>query len=285
VAIGVAALLYNTTGVNNTATGTNALKDNTTGINNTATGHSALGLNTTGAYNTATGVNALRSNTTGTYNVATGFCALGSNQIGGSNVAVGANALQIATSGSTNTALGSGSLASLTTGSNNAGLGINSGNDPMCLITNQNNNVVIGNNSTTWIGGKVAFTNLSDVRVKKIDESGVGLALPFVQALTPIKYQFCDPETGEVTDDTYRYGFSAQEIMEHEENPEHPIIVRTNNPDRLFLNETQMLPVLVNAIKEIASNLDAVVASNEALAAENADLKARVEVLEGGASA
>ena len=57
-AFGAAALLFNTTGFNNTAIGAAALY-NTTGSNNTASGHRALFSNTTGGQNTANGLLAL----------------------------------------------------------------------------------------------------------------------------------------------------------------------------------------------------------------------------------
>jgi hypothetical protein len=171
-------------------------------------------------------------------------------------IAAGNAALYLNTIGNCNVATGFQALRN-TTGSNNVGIGCNSGADAMCNITTQSNNVILGNNDTTVVYSKVAPTNASDVRWKKIDESGVGLALPFVQALTPIKFQFCNAETGEVTDDRYRYGFSAQEILANEELPENPIIVRTENPDMYSVNEGMMIPVLVNAIKELTARIEA----------------------------
>ena len=64
------ALLSNTTGFNNTATGVQALLSNTTGDHNTADGNAALLSNTTGFANTASGVEALFNNTSGTFNTA-----------------------------------------------------------------------------------------------------------------------------------------------------------------------------------------------------------------------
>jgi hypothetical protein len=144
------------------------------------------------------------------------------------------------------------------------GLGKGSGTDALCTITTQSNNVILGNNTTAVVYSKVAPTNASDIRWKKVD-GAVPLALPFVQALNPIKYQFCDPATGEVTDDRYRYGFSAQELLANEANPDHPIITRIDNPEMFGVNESMLLPVLVNAVKE--------------LSAEVADLKAEVAAL------
>ena len=88
----VAALVSNTTGFGNTATGASALRDNTTGIRNTASGREALFSNTTGERNTASGDGALFSNTEGSSNTASGFEALLSNTTGSFNTASGAAA-------------------------------------------------------------------------------------------------------------------------------------------------------------------------------------------------
>ena len=66
------ALINNTTGHDNTASGTAALFANTTGAHNTACGYFALVDNTTGDLNTASGASALQNNTTGFNNTATG---------------------------------------------------------------------------------------------------------------------------------------------------------------------------------------------------------------------
>jgi len=135
---GYAALVLNTTGLYNTATGgyalfsnngnlntafgALALVDNTTGIGNTATGGFSLGLNTTGDYNTANGVHALYSNG-GAYNTASDYFALASNTTGGANTANGYFALSNNTTGIDNTASGFLALSSNTTADNNTASG------------------------------------------------------------------------------------------------------------------------------------------------------------------
>src|SRR5437016_1348193 len=74
--LGNDALLANTTGLYNTATGGYALANNNVGSDNTASGFDALYKNTTGGYNTASGAFALEFNTTGTDNTASGYLAL-----------------------------------------------------------------------------------------------------------------------------------------------------------------------------------------------------------------
>ena len=113
--MGPAALFYNATGYQNTATGYAALRSNTTGWENTANGYQALYSNTGGVQNTATGWRALYSNTT-SYNTAYGYAALYSNTTGFSNAAVGGNALLRNTTGRANTATGGAALYENTTG-------------------------------------------------------------------------------------------------------------------------------------------------------------------------
>ena len=67
----------------------NALLNNTTGTNNTATGYQALQSNTGGTANTANGVNALLNNTTGENNTGVGFQVLLNATVGVGNTATG----------------------------------------------------------------------------------------------------------------------------------------------------------------------------------------------------
>lgn len=96
-----------------------ALLNNTTGAGNLATGIRALRSNTTASNNIATGSNALYTNTTGSSNVAGGAYSLFNNTTGRSNVATGADALDHNTTGNFNVGLGRNGGADLTTGSNN----------------------------------------------------------------------------------------------------------------------------------------------------------------------
>jgi len=140
-ALGLNALLGNTTGSLNTAVGFQALQSNTTGLRNTATGAGALASNTTGTFNIATGVNALLNNTVGGGNTATGFSALFSNTTGGANTATGGAALFNNTTGGANTATGVNALFNNTTGSGNTAIGAGAGQN----VTLGSNNIHISN--------------------------------------------------------------------------------------------------------------------------------------------
>ena len=86
------ALLSNTTGFDNTATGFQALVSNTTGDHNMADGYEALLNNTTGFANTASGEEALLNNTIGSFNTALGSSA-------GDSVTTATHVIAIGTTG------------------------------------------------------------------------------------------------------------------------------------------------------------------------------------------
>ena len=101
-AVGWYALRLNSTGYSNSALGAKALSNNTEGFNNSAVGYDALLSNTTGFANSAFGFNALRSNTTGFDNAAIGLSSLSSNTTGFGNCAVGIDAGRFINSGGAN---------------------------------------------------------------------------------------------------------------------------------------------------------------------------------------
>ena len=151
-AIGVDALLNNTTGFSNTASGARALLNNTTGTSNTASGANALLKNTTGNNNTASGRSSLRSNTTGSGNTASGTGALVNNTTGTGNTASGNAALAGNTSGNTNTASGNAALISNTTGSDNTVSGFAALSRNTTGINNTVSGVAALNGNTTGSG-------------------------------------------------------------------------------------------------------------------------------------
>ncbi|GAA5126001.1 hypothetical protein JIN84_14930 [Luteolibacter yonseiensis] len=111
-ALGVDALLSNTTGFSNTGLGASALRLNQGGYNNSGVGVNALTANTSGANNTALGSYALYANSSGYYNTSTGVSALQSNTTGGSNSAFGDHALYLNTTAHGNSAFGKDALYS-----------------------------------------------------------------------------------------------------------------------------------------------------------------------------
>ena len=139
---GTTFVAASTTGFN-TALGIEALPFTTSGINNTAVGHRAMYLNTSGSYNTGMGRLALRNNTTGTDNTAIGYQALTDNTTGGFNVAMGVNALANNTSATSNVAVGwfAGVGLSGYSAEENIFIGLRAADE---VTTGANHNIVIG---------------------------------------------------------------------------------------------------------------------------------------------
>ena len=228
--------MNNTTGVSNTANGNNALKSNTTGSYNTATGYNALEKDTTGKSNTATGNNALNSNTSGDNNTATGNNSLKSNTTGNSNTANGVYALKNNTIGKENTANGNEALRSNITGSSNTALGyyadvsLNNLNNAMAIghraTASATNKVRIGNSSVTVIEGQVAFTNVSDGRIKEnVQEAVPGLS--FIAELRPVTYTLNTRKQDEITMQAMPDSIQEERMLSDDEYLESSSIVRT----------------------------------------------------------
>lgn len=229
-AVGYAALAANETGNSNTAIGFRSLYSSSIGRENTATGYHALHSATSGSYNTANGVYALEGNIDGTFNTAVGNYALRGNSSGNSNTAVGYFSLYRNINGFQNTAVGVGALTNNTSGINNTAIGhyallnnttgnkniaigfgagtaeggnapnifntISIGNDD--LLNAFQNQVIIGNSSTAWIGGRVGWSILSDARIKNtITEDVKGL--DFILRLRPVTYHISSKAITSIT--------------------------------------------------------------------------------------
>ena len=233
---GQAALLYNTTGNNNTANGKDALISNTTGSNNTANGQAALYNNSTGYNNIANGVDALRANTTGFYNTANGVTSLYSNSTGRDNTANGHQSLLSNTTGIGNTANGAAALTTNTTGNRNTAIGYftNVSSNNLSNATalgngataSASNKVRIGNTSVSVIEGQVAFTSVSDGRIKEnVQEAVAGLS--FISQLRPVTYTLNTRKQDEITMQAMPDSVKERRMLSDADYLESSSIVRT----------------------------------------------------------
>jgi hypothetical protein len=240
-AVGYAALTNNTSGASNTAVGSTALNANSASSGNTAIGDGSLS-RSTGASNTGVGSSSLANNTTGNYNVAVGSLAMN----GGFSPAI---------TGDSNVAIGFGALRLITSGSNNIAFGNAFSIAPVFSVTNQSNRIVMGNTSITNAYVQVAWTVVSDAR-DKMNFGSVPHGLDFVRQLNPISYQFKNERDAEVPvpHGNVRYGFKAQDILALE--GDQPIIIDAEDPEKLRYNGEALVPVLVNAIKELSAQVE-----------------------------
>jgi hypothetical protein len=273
--------MWNNTASNNTAVGDSVMFANTTGGNNTAMGAGALDTNTTGAENTALGYLALTANTTASSNTAVGYQALDANTTGTQNTAVGVAALTACTTGNYNTAVGISSGQDLTSGSNNLFLGLDAGrsNSPSGSITTGSNNVVLGDNSIANLYCADTTISSSDAR-DKTDVQDFTHGLDWITQLRPVTYRWdkrswyvgsnCQTEdiinaqpNGAKKRQQLHLGFLAQEELAVETqfgfgtSKDNMLIANLNEDESAYgLKYERLVPILVNAIKELSAKCD-----------------------------
>ncbi|MEB0135321.1 tail fiber domain-containing protein [Actimicrobium sp. CCC2.4] len=285
VAVGQNALTANANGYENTASGSNTLVTNTDGYRNSASGAYALNKNTIGNSNSGTGAYALFQNTTGSYNAANGGYALRRNNTGASNTAmgyaagntttqfitgnystfVGANATVADTaqmaSASYITLLGAGATASGITGANDqlvymtaigAGASVTTANT--VVLGRVGDSVAIGQTNSDGsykffvagtAGGTSGFVNTSDARYK-MNVTPVINAISTIKNLNGVHYEFNRAAFPEKNFENGRQlGFIAQQI-----EPFVPEVVRTDRDGYKGVQYSQLVPLLVEGIKE-----------------------------------
>jgi hypothetical protein len=240
--------------------------------------NTALGLysfpNNSGTDNVAIGVQAMYGTTSGDNNIAIGTSAF-LNGCGSCNIAIGLLSLSNATSvGCANLMLGHGSgvnlssgvgnvgigyqaLLCITTGCNNVEIGANNFTtalyNPPFVITNQNNRVVVGSEATTNAYIQVGWTTVSDER-DKTEIAPLPIGLDFVSQLNPISYRFKESRDSDEAVGPTRYGFSAQQVLEVE--GDSPVVVDTEDLDKLKITDASLIPILVQAIKDLKAEID-----------------------------
>lgn len=272
-------------GARNTAVGTFSSRKNTTGFGNTALGYISLEDNTTGTENTAVGDSAMSQALTGDRNVAVGNRAMLNGNTAEENVSIGANSFEDL-EGSSNIGIGFDVASNYTNvdyctivGVQGGGLSSRTGLSELTLLGSKtssswsvnadsltksisiandidnSNEIRIGNVSDhTSAEVPVAWTVTSDERFKNIDKTAEVPGLDFIKNVNPIKYKLKDKETGKDLESKYRYGFSAQEIISLEGSD--IVIGDDNNEDHLKLRESMLVPVLLNAVKELSREIE-----------------------------
>jgi len=214
-----------------------------TTTDNVALGTYALISNTTGSYNSAIGTYALTSNTTGTQNLASGAGALYSNSIGNNNSAVGMNALFNNTSGNSNVGIGTDCESSSTTVSNEV-------------------NIYNGTVTARFQGSASAWSFVSDIR-DKTNIVDLELGITFINKLQPRKFEWNLRHT-DIDKGRCASGFIAQEVLSvlEQEDALFTGLVDTNDSEKYMLAQTNLIPILVNAIKELSARVAALEATN-----------------------
>jgi len=239
-AIGSKASESNVAGYENTAIGNEALRNMTAGLQNTAIGSYAMSFGSSGSGNTAVGRTTLNSiGMTGSYNVAIGLSAGNSNTSGNSNTFIGVQSGGNNSSGSGNIAIGPMTAASL--------------NLPVFSLSTVDNRIVMGSTAATNAYVQVAWTVVSDAR-DKTNFAPVPHGLDFVNKLLPTAYQFKISREDDTPTGIVRYGFKAQDILALAGYV--PVIIDNEDVEKLRFNSDSLIPVLVNAIKELTNRLE-----------------------------
>ncbi len=300
-------------GNSDTALGDSALLNNTTAASNTGVGYRALetqsfdnGGVAWDSDNTAVGASALRfnqpsNNSNGIRNTAVGAVALGNNVTGYSNTAVGVGSLIFLLNAWDNTAVGdhAGARNDMITGYTGSPVQLvanQSGNydtfismsgataqvdnctavgmDGYCDASNQ---VRLGNVFVTSIGGKVAWSALSDARAKS-EINDLDLGLPFVLALRPVSYRY---KSGNGRIDM---GFVGQDIEALLGDRYNVLDVGGDAERTLSLRYSELIAPLVKAVQEQQEEIETQKRQIEALESkldEIDDLRAQVGALHG----
>ena len=88
----------------------------------------------------------------------------------------------------------------------------------------------------------------------KINIENVPYGLDFVNQITPIKYNFKKSRENATSHGRKRFGFKAQEILTLE--GDNPVLIDNDDEDNLKLTSAYLVPVLVNAIKELKAEIE-----------------------------
>jgi len=197
------------------------------------------------------------------------------NTTGAGNTALGQRAGESTTTGNDNVTLGREAGRDTTTGSNNLFLGKGAGlsNAPNGQHTHHSNRIVLGDNNITNAHIKVSFTVTSDER-DKADINDFTKGLDIVNALRPVTYKWdmrsnysndlsVTPDGSKKSNRT-EIGLIAQEVETVEKANGYGssqndclFIDKSDNEKHYGLRYQRLIPVLVNAIKELSVKVKA----------------------------
>jgi hypothetical protein len=120
-----------------------------------------------------------------------------------------------------------------------------------------NNLFVMGNSSTDNLRcNDQSISSLSDQR-DKTDIVDLPIGLDFVNKLRPVKFKWQTREEN-IKNGRIDNGFIAQELqtVQNESNADYVRSVDTSNPDQLAAAYSRLIPVMVQAIKELKKEND-----------------------------
>ena len=293
VAIGSSAGRLITTGAANIIIGGDAGDAITDGNNNVAIGRNALGANQQGDRNVAIGTEALfNANPSGDVdlqNTAVGYNAGYNLTTGTDNTLIGTHAASgDSITGDNNTCVGAAAGHALTSGYNNTLLGHDAGRaaSPSGNLTTHSGQVVLGDDNVSALYCADTSISSSDSR-DKADVTDFNVGLNWIKDLRPVTYKWdkrswygteeepLGTPDGSKKKSKVHIGFLAQEVLEVEKangfaDSRDTMLTcnLTEDGQRYGMKYERLVPVLVNAIKELSAKNDA--------------LEARIKKLEDG---
>ena len=276
----------------NTAYGLTALDAITSGDGNVAVGYNAGTSINSGVFNTCIGYQSGTNLTTGENNTFVGLQAGHNDTItSNGNVGIGGFALFRLNSGIENTVVGFDAGTLITSGDNNICIGRDAGgpNSPSSLSTGDNTIVLGDNNITDLICADTSISS-SDSR-DKTDVENFTHGLDYIEKLRPVTYRwdkrawYVDKLGRDMTNEDVidakpdgskkknkiNIGFLAQEVQAIEEElgfkceEESNLVFNDNDGFQYGLKYERLVPVLVNAIKELSAKVETLEAEVTAL--------------------
>jgi len=253
-----------------------------TGSFNTVIGYVAARDITSGQHNTIIGQQADDELTTGNYNCVVGSMAANKNETGQGNVCMGYNAMgETGADADWNTCIGHGTGTAISSGGNNLFLGYRAGtgNSPGGG-SNTSDTIILGDNDITALYCADTSISSSDQR-DKADITNFTPGLSFVKELRPVTYRWDKRSwyneyddkgilTKENTPDGSKkktkqnIGFLAQEVLKVEQDhgfadsKDSMLTVNLQADDYAYgIKYERLIPVLVNAIKELEAKVAA----------------------------
>jgi len=144
--------------------------------------------------------------------------------------------------------MGQGAGSSITSGDNNLVIGYNAQSTSATV----SNEITLGNASVTALRCQIqTIAALSDSRDKtNIQPSTYGL--DFINKLNPVTFDWNMRDGAKVGNKDL--GFIAQELQKLDD--ENLQLVYANNPDRLEASYGRLIPILVQAIKELKAEIE-----------------------------
>ena len=123
----------------------------------------------------------------------------------------------------------------------------------MFNVTSQDNRFIAGHNSITNAYVKVDWTVTSDKR-DKTEIEDVPHGLEFIDKLKPVSFKFKKSRENSEAHGMKKYGFLAQDILALE--GDNNVIIDNENDEALKVTNSHLIPVLVNAIKELKAEIE-----------------------------